>query len=165
MIAVLQRDQRTAGAHEVDEGLVQLLRLSAVGSTDLDLDAGLPQLLEAVPGHQRIGIVHGRDDARDARLDQGVGAGRVRPWCEQGSRVDIQGGAARLFAGLFERDDFGVFHAGVGVEAAAHHFAIAHQHGADQWIGAGQAHGLCAPGPALRACSRESVIFSRRATR
>ena len=43
-----------------------------------------------------------------------------------------------LLAGLLERDDFGVVQPGVGVEAAAHHFAVAHQHGAHHGVGTGQ---------------------------
>ena len=93
---------------------------------------------EALSGDQRIGVGDGRDDARHAGLDQRVDAGRRAALVRAGFQVEIEGGAARLLAGLRERDDFGVVEAGVGVEAAAHHFAFAHQDGAHQRIGTGQ---------------------------
>ena len=58
--------------------------------------------------------------------------GGVRPWCEQGSRLMYSvaprarspaSSSARISACL---------HAGLGVKAAAHHFAVAHQHRAHQ---------------------------------
>ncbi len=46
---------------------------------DVDVDACRPQALSPVRC-RRIRIGHRRDDARDARSEQGIGAGRVRPW-------------------------------------------------------------------------------------
>ena len=133
-----QRDQRPAGAHEVQERLVELLGFGRELVGDLDFDAGRRAAGEALPGHQRIGICHRRHHARHARLDQRVDARRRAALVRARLQIEIQRGAARLLAGLRQRDDFGVLQPGIGVESAAHHFAIAHQHRAHQRIGTRQ---------------------------
>ena len=95
-------------------------------------------LAKALAGDQRVGVCDGRHDARDAGLDQRIDAGRRAALVRAGLQIEIERGAARLLAGLRERDNFGVMEPGVGVEAAAHDFAIAHQDRAHQRIGAGQ---------------------------
>ena len=64
--------------------------------------------------------------------------GRRAALVRAGLQIQIEGGAARLVAGLRQGDDFGVVQPGVGVKAAAHHFAIAHQDRSHQRIGTGQ---------------------------
>ena len=55
-----------------------------------------------------------------------------------GFQIEIESGAARLFAGLRERDDFGMVQPGISVEASADHFAFANQNCPHKGIGAGQ---------------------------
>ena len=112
---------------------------SAANSVGIfDFDAGLAEFGEALSGDQRVRVGDGRDDARHAGQDQRVHAGRSAALVRAGLQVEIEGGAARLLAGLREGDDFGVVEPGVSVEAAADHFALAHQDGAHQGVGTGQ---------------------------
>ena len=90
-----------------------------------------------VPATQRIRVLHGRDNARDARRDQGVHAGRRPSLVRAGLEADVHGRAACPLAGLLQRDDLGVPQAGIRVEAAAHDLAIAHNYRADHRVGAG----------------------------
>src|ERR1039458_4335955 len=123
----LEGDQGARGAHEVQEGFVELLGFGGELGGDLDLDAG-----RAEPGKALSG------DPRHAGLDQGVDAGRSAAVVGAGFQVEIEGSAARLVAGLGEGDDFSVVEAGVGVEAAADDLAFAHQDCPDERIGTGQ---------------------------
>src|ERR1035441_8190353 len=99
---------------------------------------GVAEPGKAISGHQGFGVGDGRDDARHAGLDQRVDAGRGAAGVGAGFQIEIKGGAARLFAGLREGDDFSVVEPGVGVKAAAHHLAFTHQDGPHEGVGAGQ---------------------------
>ena len=134
----LEGDQGARGAHEVEEGFVELLGFGGELGGDLDLDAGRAEPGKALSGDQRVGVCDGRDDARHAGLDQGVDAGRSAAVVGAGFQVEIEGSAARLVAGLGEGDDFSVVEAGVGVEAAADDLAFAHQDCPNERIGTGQ---------------------------
>jgi hypothetical protein len=52
---------------------------------DIDPDAGLAQQAQSAPGMLGIGIDRADDDARDARAEDGIGAGRGAP--EGGARL------------------------------------------------------------------------------
>ena len=134
----LERHQRPAGAHEVQERLIQLLGFGGEFGGHFHFDARLAQPAKSLARHQRVGVLDGRHHARHAGRNQGVGAGRRAALVGARLQVQVERGAARLLAGLRQRDHLGVLDAGVGVEAAAHHFAIAHQHGAHHGIRAGQ---------------------------
>src|SRR6185369_11547487 len=134
----LQGDQRAAGAHEMQEWLVEFLGFDGELRRDLDFDTGLAQSGEALSGDQGVGVCDGRYDARYAGLDQRIDAGRRAALVRAGLQVEIECGTSRLLAGLREGDNFGVVETGVGVEAAAYDFAIAHQDRSYQRIGAGQ---------------------------
>ncbi len=54
-----------------------------------------------------------------------------------GFERDVERCSARLCAGFFERDHFGVLGLRIGVKSAADDLAILHQHGADSGIRAG----------------------------
>ena len=137
-MAVFSVTSGTAGAHEMQERLVQLLGLGGELRRDIHLYAGLAKSRKALPRHQRIGVADRRDDARDARLDQCVDARRRAALVRAGLQVQIEGGAARLLGGLRQGDDFGVVKPGVGVKAPSHHFAFTHQDRSHQRIGTGQ---------------------------
>ena len=74
------------------------------------------------PGDQRIGIVRGGDDFRDAGGDDGIGAGRRAAGVRAGFEGDIERGAAGAVAGFFEREDFGVLDAVPGVRSRGRRF-------------------------------------------
>ena len=133
-----ERDQRPAGAHEVEERLVELLGFFGEFGGHLDFDARLAELGKALSGHQRVGVDDRGHHARHAGLDQRVDARRCTAVMGAGFQIEIHGGPACLLAGLRQSDDFGVVASGVGVEAAAHHFAFAHQDGSDERVGTGQ---------------------------
>ena len=105
------------------ECFVQTARLRFAQS-DADFNPRRAQLLEAASGHRGIGIGHRRHDARDACGDQRIraraGASRVAARFE----VDVERRAARGFARCFQRDDFRVTHAVVGVKSLADNFAL-----------------------------------------
>ena len=68
-----------------------------------DLDAGGAQDRIALPDTRVVGIAGGADDARDAGVDQRIGAGRRAAVMGAGFERDIGGGAARQLAGLGQR--------------------------------------------------------------
>ena len=80
-----------------------------------------------------------RDDTRDSRGDQGIGARRRAALVGAGLQIDIKCRAARPIARLFERQNLGMFLIGVDMEAASHHFAVAHHHRAHHRVRAGLA--------------------------
>ena len=104
----LERHQRPAGAHEMQERLVELLRLGGELGGDRHFDPGLAQLAETLARNQRVGILHGRHHARHARGDQRVDARRRAALVRAGFEVDVERGPARLLSGFLERDDLGV---------------------------------------------------------
>ena len=146
-----QRHQREAGAHGMDEGFVQLRGLArAYSDATSTVTAGVVQAAESLAGNWRIGIFHGGDHARHARLHQRVGAGRRAALMRARLQRDVERRAARLLAGLFERENLGVLGLRVGVEPAADYLAVlspARRRRRDSgWCGPG----LGAPAPALR---------------
>ncbi len=72
--------------HAAEEADVEFFGLRGAGA-HVDRDAGRAQALKALAGNFGIGVRHGGDDFADARGNQGVAAGPVRPWWEQGSSV------------------------------------------------------------------------------
>ena len=107
--------------------------------TDLDGDAFRPHALVSLPGHLRIWIFQCRDDARDARPDNGVSARRrlalMRTWL----KGHIHRGALRHLLCAPERLDFGMRTAAVLGPAPANQYAVFHDHSADGRIGPGAA--------------------------
>ena len=95
------------------------LRASASQRPFVHFDAAAAQLGEAAAADQRIGIAHGSDDALHAGRDDRVGAGTGASNVRAGFQVQIERGAARTLAGLFQRQHLGVLQAVVSVEAAA----------------------------------------------
>src|SRR5690242_12385943 len=70
----LNRDERPAGAHEMNKRLVEFFGLSGVSWIERDFDTGGSQFRESRAAYQRIGILDSGDNASDAGLDDGVGA-------------------------------------------------------------------------------------------
>ena len=136
----LQRNQRTPLANPPGERLVQATRFGACAgsATAIDLNSGGAQFLQSAARNSGIGIDHGGDDARDACGNQRARAGARASRVAARFEIDVHGCAARVLAGGFERNDFGVAQAVVGVEAFGDHFAVAHEHRADHGIGAGE---------------------------
>ena len=132
-----QGDQRLARAHEVDEGLVQLFGFRGEFVGDGYGDAGRAQGSETLAGDERVGILHGGDYFGDAGGDDRFGAGGGAALVRAGFEIEVERRAAGLVARLFQRVDFCVLYAGVGVEAASYNLAIAHDHGADHRVGTG----------------------------
>src|SRR5262249_5889030 len=70
---------------------------------DLDSNAVGLEPGVALPSHLRIGILECSDDARNARRDYGVGAGRRLAVMRAGLERDVHGGATRRGAGPPQR--------------------------------------------------------------
>src|SRR5690606_32672688 len=103
----LQRDERTA-LHDLEKkAFVEFARLGGANAF-LDLDACLAQHADTLAANTRIGIADRRDDARDARVNQRLGARRrfsvMRAWLQR----DIGGGATRRFTRAGKRLRFGM---------------------------------------------------------
>ena len=131
----LERDQRAAGAHEVEEAHVEFLGFGLEARVNDDFDAGVAKEGEAASGDGGVGIFGDGDDAGDAGFDEGVGAGAGAAGVGAGFEVDVEGGATCGGTGLLDREDFGVFDAGPGVEAAAGDLAALNENGADGGVG------------------------------
>ena len=101
--AELDAHPRPAALDAREEAAVEFARLR-LQQAALDLDAGRHQLAEALAVDRRVRIAAGGDDAGDAGGDQRVGAGRRAPGVRAGLEGDVGGGAARLVAGLAQRD-------------------------------------------------------------
>ena len=130
-----ERHQRFAGNDPAREGFIQAPRFG-LAQAGADFDSSGAQLLEAAASHRRVRVGHRRHDARDACGDQ-----RLRAWPGAAGvaarlQVDVERCAARGFACGFERDDFRVAHAVVGVESFADDAAVAHEDRADHRVGA-----------------------------
>src|SRR5438477_11703049 len=119
------------------ERLVELFSLRGEFLSDTHVDPGFAQGGESAAGDERIRILHGGDHVLHAgggeRFDAGGRPSMVRARLE----IDVQLRAASLIAGLLEREDLGVLHAGVSVEPSADYFAAAHGPGADHRVRAG----------------------------
>ena len=98
---------------------------------------------EAGAVHLRVGVLHGGYYFFDARGDDGVGARRRAALMRARFQRHVECRAAGAVAGFFEREHFGVFYAGPGVEAAADDGVITHDYGAYSGI---RAHAALALG-------------------
>ena len=99
---------------------------------DLDLDPRLAQTGEAAAVDLRIRVADRSHHARDAGLDDRVGARRRAAEMRARLERDVQRRAARPLARLLERRNLGVRRAVSGVPPFADDLAPAHQHRPDQ---------------------------------
>ena len=84
----LQRHQRPAGAHEVEERLVELGGFGGEFGGDFDFDAGVAQTAEAFAGNQRIGIFRWPPPRARRRLRSAHRrTAACGPGAQQGSRL------------------------------------------------------------------------------
>ena len=114
---------------------------------DVDGDAEVAELGDALPGDVRVGVFDRDHDAGDAGLgecdDTRPGATLVGAGLERGEH----GGAAGAVAGFAQGFDLGVGTAGRLRGALTHHLAVAHDHRADPRIGRACAGERSRPGP------------------
>ena len=125
--------------------------------TDIDRDAFGAQPLVALAGDFRIGIFQRRHHARDAGLDDGVGAGRRLALMRARLERHVHRGALRGFLGVPQRLDLGMRAAAGLRPAAAKDDAVLHDHRADRRIGPGRAQ----PAPAERQRQRHEARVVR----
>jgi len=90
-----------------------------------------------LPGHVRIGIVEGRDHARDTGADHRVGARRRLAFMRTGLERHIERGAARGLAGALQRLRFRMRASARLRPAATEDFAVFHNDRANGGIGPG----------------------------
>ena len=121
-------------AHEGEIGLVEAARLRR-RDADVDGDVVRAQLLESFAAHERIRILDGGHDARDARRDDAFDAGAGSAAMTARLERAVQRGAARVLARFVERHDLGVRLADATVVALADNDAvIRHDDRADERI-------------------------------
>ena len=136
----LQEHERAARAGVLSKGLIQKPRggrLGAVGQ--LDLDALVAKDPRAAAARLLARVLGGDHDARDPRREDGPGAGRLAPLVGAGLESHVQGRPRRVVspgAAVVQGRDLGVGPAQPGVEPLADRLAVAHQHGADERVGA-----------------------------
>ncbi len=99
----LQRHQRAAGPHEMDEGFVQRPGARRISRRHLDLDTLGAELVETAAAHLRIRILRRTDHLVDSRRDDRIGAGRRASLKGMRLERDIHGRASRTLARFFER--------------------------------------------------------------
>ena len=96
-----------------------------VSRSNVHLDTGGAEPLQALPRHPRVRIAHSHHDARNAGGNQGVGAwaglAGMRAWLEG----DVCRGSACRRSGPVQRDRLGMRTASLGGPAAADYVAIA----------------------------------------
>ena len=136
-----ERDKRPAGANPASEGFIQSVRVF-LEDAGLGLNARGVEALDAATGDFRIRILHCGDNSREARGDDGVGAGAGAAFVAAGLETDVQRRAARFFARGLERNDFGMIAPVVLMKAFAEDFAVFDDHGADHGIGTGKPHAI-----------------------
>ena len=103
---------------------------------ELDLDAGVAQDSRAAAARLLGGIVGEVDDARDARIDQRVGAWRLAPFVCARLQGHVGGGAGGIVAALGavrERGALCVKAAQLGVPALADRLAVAGDDASRPW--------------------------------
>ena len=113
---------------------------------DIDRDAFAAQLLVALAGHFRVGILQRRHHARNAGLDDGVGARRRLAKMRTRLQRHIHRRTLRHLLDAAQRLDLGMRAAAGLRPAARQNDAVLHDHAADRRIGPGVAE----PAPAER---------------
>ena len=124
---------------------------------DIDRDAFVAQPLMALAGDFRIGVFQRRHHARDAGLDDGVGARRRLALMRARLERHVHRGALRRLLGAAQRLDLGMRAAAGLRPAAADDDAILDDHRADRRIGPGVAE----PAPAERERQRHEARVVR----
>ena len=114
------------------------LRLSGPDA-DRDGDPRGSQPRVPLPAHQRIGILHRRDDTSDAGRDDCVGAGGRGAEMRAGFEGHIERRAARRLAGLSDGDALGMRPAALRRRPAPHDRMVFDEDRADSGIGSGKA--------------------------
>ena len=156
----LEDDERAAGARVLAERLVLQPRAGGeLAAGDVDLHALVAQDAEAAPGGLRARVVAADDDARDAGLEDRLGARRRVPVVAARLERDVQRRAVQVrVAARGDRVDLGVRAAVVVVPALAEHRAVARDDGPDERVGA---HATAAPLRELDRAGEVDVVALR----
>ena len=132
----LRDDERQPGGDVLRERLDELLRFRWAVD-DGHGDARLTQALDAPASGVRSGVHHGDAHRGDARLHEGVGAGRRSAVVCAGFERDVEVSAASGVAGHAKRLGLGVGAAGWLGASLADDASVAHKHSAYGRVGAG----------------------------
>ena len=129
----LQGHMRAAVAHAAEMPRMGAARLLGADA-DIDRDAVLAQPRMALAGDLGVRVFQRRDDARDARRQDGVDAGRGLAVMRAGLERRVKRRAARRLPGAAQRLDLGMRPPARLGPAAPDHDAVAHHHGADRRV-------------------------------
>ena len=156
-----ERDQGAAGLDPMGEGVVEFAGFE-FADAEGDFDAGGAEAADTGTRNLGIGIDSGGDDAVNAGIDEGVGAGAGAAMVATRLEGDVGSGAAGLGACLEEGDDFGVVEVVVEVGAFADDGVVADEDAAYLGVGRGQAGGWRGRARARGACrfGRPEVVWS-----
>src|SRR3954451_12490476 len=133
-------DERAAGAGPLAEGLVEQAgggRLGAAG--ELHVNAAVAEHPRSAAGGLVGRILRRVDDARDPGLEDRLRAGRLAALVGAGleGHVDRRaGGVLAVVAGILDSGPLGMESTQLRMEPLSDHLAVAHDHGAYQWVGA-----------------------------
>ena len=136
----LQRDARPSLRHPQDMAAMVAPRLFGPGANG-DRYPGGPKQRVSPPPDKRIWVLHRRDDAAHASLDDRVRARARRPEMRAGLKGHIERRAARRFAGLIQRDPLGVRPSPGRRGSAPDDRSVLHQDRADRRVGGGETEG------------------------
>src|SRR5687768_12980479 len=101
-----------------------------------DLNSGMPQSLETASRNKRIRVLDRTNNALDARLDQSLGTGRRFTVMIVRFKRNISRSSAGVFAGLLERNGFGMNCVVFNITAFADNTAVARNyHTSDKRVG------------------------------
>src|SRR5258706_16383548 len=141
----LQRDEWLLRSNPACEWLIEAARLFFAGTRE-NIDACSAETLKATAGIDGIRIVHGRDDALNARGDDRFRARASAPGVIARFERDVKRRAARLFTGGLQRDDFRVVAPFVLMKTFTDDLALAHDNATHHGIGAGEAGAFAGQG-------------------
>ncbi|CCJ95620.1 hypothetical protein BN131_3293 [Cronobacter malonaticus 681] len=127
--AELELNKRKTGAHTLEKAFIKRFGL-AHHQAMTDLNARLLKTVQAPARHLRVRVLHCRDNARDARVNQRIAARRRASVVATGFKRDIRGSTARLVARHAQRMHFGMRLAGAQMKAFADDYAIFNNHAA-----------------------------------
>ncbi|CCK05799.1 hypothetical protein BN128_4105 [Cronobacter sakazakii 696] len=127
--AELELNKRKTGAHALEKAFIERFGL-AHHQTVADLNSRLLKTIQTAACHLWVRILHRRDNARDARVNQRIAARRRASVVATGFKRDIRGGTARLVARHTQRMHFGVRLTGAQMKAFADDYALFNNHAA-----------------------------------
>lgn len=131
---VFQNHIGAAGGDEVEKYLVEVVA-ALLAHPGLHLDAVLPQKFKSFARHQRVWVIGAHHHAGNARVQNGLGAGRLAALMTAGLQCDIEGCSGGRTGTVFQRLPLRVEFSVPGVPPLSDDLSILHQNSSHHGIG------------------------------